>query len=140
MENSEEEVKKRRYYKIEAGREYTIKRKDIEYNGETITNYTIGFPKKHGNHLKYLYKRVYFNPYADLKNNTKILINDFYEDGVENKKDAYNPIWYIVILDYEVTEEPSDTNDALIEYQNNVNNNEIEERQNNVNNEDLILF
>ena len=139
MDNNEE-YKDRKRYKVEVGREYTIKRKDVEYQGDTITNYSIGFPKKHGNHSKYLYKRIYFNPPADLKNNTKILINDLYEDVVENRKDAYNPIWYIVILDYEITEEPSDTNDAIIEYQNNVNNSEIEERQNNINNDDIILF
>lgn len=137
MENNEEQFVEDRHYKVKAGRVYTIKRIDVEWKDTVIHNYSIGFPKKIKGNTQYFYKTIRFGvgKVVELKNNTKILINSFFEDCRRNPRDKYVDIFDIVITDYEVVEEPSDENENLIEYQNNVqsNNNSIVE-------DDLITF
>lgn len=139
MENNEEQqFVEDRHYKIKAGKVYTIKRIDVEWNDNIIHNYSIGFGKKIKGNVQYFYKHVRFGvgSIVELKNNTKILINEFFEDCRRNPKDKYNDIFDIVITDYEVVEEPSDENESIMEYQNNIqsNNNSI------IEDDDLITF
>lgn len=140
MENNEEQsFIEDRHYKIKAGKVYTIKRIDVEWKDSIIHNYSIGFGKKIKGNTQYFYKHIRFGvgSVVELKNNTKILINEFFEDCRRNPRDKYNDIFDIVITDYEVVEEPSDENENLIEYQNNIqsNNNSIIEDD-----DDLITF
>ena len=135
MENNEEFVEDR-HYKVRAGKVYTIKRKDAKYDGGTVANYSIAIPKKIGNADRYFYKKVRFKKDVEVKDGTKILLNVFFEDVLENKRDPFNPIWHIFVQDFEVVEEPEDTNTAILEYQNNLTNEEVEMKQNS----DLITF
>jgi hypothetical protein len=136
--NEEQEFIEDRHYKLKAGKVYTIKRIDVEWKDTIIHNYSIGFSKKIKGNIQFFYKHVRFGvgSIVELKNNTRILINEFFEDCRRNPRDKYNDIFDIVITDYEVVEEPSDEIDDLIEYQSNIqdSNNSI------VEDDDLITF
>lgn len=140
MNNNEgQEFVEDRHYRLKAGKVYTIKRVDVEWNDKIIHNYTIGFGKQNKGKTEYFYKHIRFGvgKEVELKNNTKILINSFFEDCRKNPKDKYNDIFDIVITDFEVVEEPSDENENLIEYQSNIQSN----NNSNINDDnDLITF
>lgn len=137
--NQEQEFVEDRHYRLKAGKVYTIKRTDVEWQDKIIHNYSVGFGKNNKGKMEYYYKHIRFGvgKIVELKNNTKILINEFFEDCRRNPKDRYNDIFDIVITDFEVVEEPSDENENLIEYQSNIQN-----HNNVVNNDDddLITF
>ena len=134
MENNQEFVEDR-HYKIQCGRVHYIRRKDYEYDGKTITNYFIPVLKKTNNATLNYNKKVRFKTGVELKDNTQILILNMFEDVMKNNKDPYNPVWHLMITDFEVVEEPDDTTDAIMDYQNNIETN-YEEKGN----DDLITF
>ena len=130
MENNEEnKFVEDRHYKIRVGNEYCIRRRDVEYEGRTISNYYIPCIKTLGGVKYYFNKKVRFKNEVSLKDKTKILIKNMFEDVFENKKDKSNPIWNLFILDFEIIEEPDDVNDAILDYQNNVKNMEIDKER-----------
>lgn len=137
MENNEEQVIENKEYKVRRGRVYTIKRLDYTWNDKKIYNYSIGFPKKVKGTTEYFYKHIRFGvgKPVELKNNTKILINAFFEDCRRNPRDKYSDIFDIVVTDFEVVEVPSDENENIIEYQSNVQDNNKQ-----ANNYDDFLF
>lgn len=136
MENNQEETfVEDRHYKIQCGKVYYVRKSEYEYNGEIVANYKIPVLKKVNNRDMTFYKKVRFKNGVDIKDNTQILILNMFEDVMQNKKDPYNPIWHIMITDFEVVEEPDDTTDAIMEYQNNIET-KIEKKGN----DDLITF
>lgn len=141
MQNNEEVKEKTfeedRHYRVRVGKEYYIRRRDVEYNDKIISNYFIACSKTI-NGAKFTFpKKVRFKSDVVLKDNTKILIKDMFEDVMENKKDRANPFWHIFILDFEIVEEPDDMNEAILDYQNNVENIKIDrDREEN----DFVLF
>ena len=116
MEN-QEEVKPKRYYRIEAGDKVKIKRTD--FNGYTF--YKVPLTKKNKNGAKETYeKTVVFPKDADIPDGSYVRIKDFYEDMYFGKVDRFNPIWTIRELDYEIVDEEVDENSAIADYLNEV--------------------
>lgn len=138
MQNNEEIGKgEDRHYKIRCGEEYYVRRKDVEYGDIIINNYFIPCSKTMKGTKFYFNKKVRFKTGVVLKDRTKILIKDMFEDVYENKKDKANPIWNLFILDFDIVEEPDDMNGAILDYQNNVEITRIDrERQEN----DFLTF
>lgn len=136
MKMNNEEFVEDRHYKVQCGQVYYIRRKDIEYNGSTFCNYYIPCLKTSGGTRLNFNKKVRFKKGVELKDNTQILIINMFEDVMKNPKDAYNPIWHLMITDFEVVEEPDDTTDAIMDYQNNLELEKNIEREN----DDLITF
>lgn len=136
--NEEQEFIEDRHYRIRAGKVYTIKRADVQWNDTVIHNYSIGLCKTIKGKNEYFYKHIKFGvgKPVELKNNTKILLHSFFEDFRRNPKDRYNDLFELVITDFEVVEEPSDENENLMEYQSTLQNNNNVVNDNN----DLITF
>lgn len=112
MEN-QEEVKPKRYYKIEPGDKVKIKRTD--FNGYTF--YKVPLTKKNKNGVKETYeKTVVFPKDTDIPDGSYVRIKDFYEDMYFGKVDKYNPIWTIRVLDYELLGDEINEETALSDY------------------------
>lgn len=96
MENNEEN--KGIGYKIEAGKQYRLWRKD--YNGRTYYNIQISQKNYDGTISKW-YRPVTFKQGIELPNETDIVIKKAIENLRPNAKDPYNPITSLMILEYE---------------------------------------
>lgn len=95
-------------YKIMAGDIVTIRSKTIESKGKQYTFYHVEVPAKTQNNTKIYYKKeVSFKKDVSLEDRTRIKINSLFEAARYNPIDKFNPIWKIVITDYEVIEEPN---------------------------------
>lgn len=131
MENNEEKkFIEDKHYKVKCGNEYYVRKKTIESGDLVISNYYIVCKKRIDGRDVSFPKKVRFRSGVELKDNTKIVIKDFFEDVMENKKDKFNPIWHIFIKDFEIIEEPDDMNGAIIDYQDKLDNLRIDnERQ-----------
>lgn len=107
----QEEVKQNRPYKIMVGDIITIYRRDFDYNGKTIVNYSTPIKKiEYDKTVNFYYKNIKFKSGTMLDNKTSIKINNMFEDVTKNKKDPYNPVWSLFILDYEIVEKSSNEN------------------------------
>ncbi len=117
-----DENKPKRHYKIEAGDVVTIYRNDF---GE-YTFYKVSIPKKAKDGSKtYFSKNVAFRKGTDIKDKTKIKINDFYEDVYARSGDKYNANWTLFISEYEIVGE--DASFAIDQYHQEISeNNNIE--------------
>lgn len=116
--------KHERHYKVEVGD--TI----IVYKSEILNNvyYKTMITKKNQDGTKTrFYKDLKFRSGVNLENKTAIKINSMFEDVRPNPKDKYNPIYFLVILDFEIVENPFDKNDAIKTYNNEVNDKEVDD-------------
>lgn len=133
MENNEETTfVEDRHYKIQCGRTYYVRKKTFtKDDGTTFSAYYIPVQKINGNTKFNFRKLVRFKKGIEIKDNTKILINNMFEDVKSNPKDEYNPIWNLMITEFDIVEEPDDLNEAIKDYQNNLDNTKIDnEREN----------
>lgn len=111
----------RRHYKVEVGDYVIIHKKTFgEYNFYSIN---LGKKKPDGQY-EYYPKSVMFKKGTDLEDGTRIRILDFFEDVRKNKRDLYNPIWSLFILDYEIIQTPSEGT-AFEDFQNSLDSEEI---------------
>lgn len=107
----EEEKLPKRHYKIEEGDVITVFRTDM--NGFTF--YKAGLQKKmYDGTKKYFTKSLAFPKGTDIADKTRIKVLSFFEDVRENKNDKYNPIWSLMITEYEIVE--NDNTEALNEF------------------------
>lgn len=57
---------------------------------------------------KYFYKTIRFKNGVDIPDRTKIRILNFFEDVAPNKKDKWNPYWFLFITNFEIVDEELD--------------------------------
>lgn len=132
----EVETRKDTPYRINVGDEIKVHRFDLAKDGKIIPLYWTVVTKNEYGKKAFYRKTLKFKKDVNVKDGSVIRINDMFEDAIKNHKDAYNPIWCLVIIDYEVLEE-KDNNDtrAMIDYQQN-----ISENKDNSIYDDLIVF
>lgn len=118
MEDKEEYIG----YKIDTKHNYKIYSQ--EYNG--VKYYKIMIQKKNYDGTKTnFYKQVRFVKCKGPNDGEIIKIKKGFEDVRENKNDRYNPIWELVIMEYEVVQNDAiDEKQAFAEFQNNLKENE----------------
>lgn len=118
MEDKEEYIG----YKIDTKHNYKIYSQ--EYNG--VKYYKIMIQKKNYDGTKTnFYKQVRFVKCKGPDDGEIIRIKKGFEDVRENKNDRYNPIWELVIMEYEVVQnDVVDEKQAFAEFQNNLKENE----------------
>lgn len=118
MEDKEEYIG----YKIDTKHNYKIYSQ--EYNG--VKYYKIMIQKKNYDETKTnFYKQVRFVKCKGPNDGEIIKIKKGFEDVRENKNDRYNPIWELVIMEYEVVQNDAiDEKQAFAEFQNNLKENE----------------
>ena len=118
----EEEQKRTRHYKVEAGDTIVIERVDVK----EYTFYKVSLPKRINENQVLYFKKPILLPAGDsLPDGTRILVKDFFEEVRENPKDKYNPIWQLRILDYEIIED-TPSNDIISEYNEMMSENSID--------------
>ena len=124
MENKEEY---RIYRKVEAGRKVRIFKNT--YNDQNYYRIQI----KQTNYDKtedIFYVPVQFKKGVELDNQTDIIIKCAYENCRTNKLDQYNPIYYLVITDFEIVEREEQVQaQAYKDFQDNLNANENEQQE-----------
>lgn len=118
MEDKEEYIG----YKIDTKHNYKIYSQ--EYNG--VKYYKIMIQKKNYDGTKTnFYKQVRFVKCKGPDDGEIIKIKKGFEDVRENKNDRYNPIWELVIMEYEIVQNDAiDEKQAFAEFQNNLKENE----------------
>lgn len=138
MENSEEiidsieeeqevEKPKKKTYKVNLGDTIVVRRTDVETEGKIFSFYYTTVAKKEYGSTKYYKKILKFKKGISLKDKTTIKINDMFEDAMMNKKDRYNAIWCLVILDFEIImENDNNSQQAILDYQQNISENKEE--------------
>lgn len=107
-------------YKILCGHKYLVYRS--EYGGSIFYKIKITKTSRDNTNTKITaYKNVSFankNKDCNIKNETVIIPTKIMEDFFFSKKDSYNAIWYVVILDWEVVRDEEELlNDAIDNYQ-----------------------
>lgn len=114
-----EENKPKRHYKIEPGDNIYVYRNQV---GDNVFYKTmVSNTNKDGTKARF-YKEIKFKSGVSLDNKTLIKVNEFFECVRNNPNDKYNPIFYLLILDFDILENPFDKNDAIYNYNNNQNN------------------
>lgn len=93
-------------YKINIGDIIQVKKQAVtSKNGQKFNFYSASVPKKeHNGTISYYKKGLNFKSGVELENNTMIKIYGMYENVRSNKRDPYEPIWYLCITDFEVIE------------------------------------
>ena len=120
-----EEKEDRIYRKVEAGRKVRIFKNT--YNDQSY--YRIQIKQKNYDDTEDIfYVPVQFKKGIELENQTDIIIHTAYENCRKNKKDDYNPIYYLVITDFEKVEREEQVQaQAIKDFQNNLYENEQED-------------
>lgn len=117
-------MQEKRPYKIMLGDNIIVYRNDV--NGNVYYKTMVSKTNRDGTKARF-YKDLKFKSGVNLQNKTMIKINNMFEDIRENPKDKYNPIFYLVILDFEIVENPFDKNNAINTYNNEINKEEIDD-------------
>ena len=118
-----EQEEYRIYRKIEPGHKYRVFKTTYNDNNYykiqiTQTNYDKTKTK--------FYQQVTFKRGVELSNETDIIIKQAYENCRENPKDKYNPVFYLVINDFEIVERQEQIEaKAFDEFRDNLNEIEI---------------
>lgn len=109
-------------YKVMPNVKYRVWRK--EWNN--VVYYSIQVSQKnYDDTVSKWYKPVNFKKGEDIPNETDIIIKKAVENLRENKKDPYNPISSLMILDYEIVEnEKALQNQAYSDFRDNLDENE----------------
>jgi len=97
------------YYKIMPGKRYRVFRTDFQKDGKTFAFYKIAVTQKKydGTEEKY-YKNIRFSKGVELDNETDIIINEAFENLIEDKNDKYNHKSYLQITNFEKCEKQED--------------------------------
>ena len=117
-------MQEKRPYKIMIGDNIIVYRNDV--NGNAYYKAMLTKTKQDGTKARF-YKDLRFRNGVNLQNKTMIKINNMFEDVRENPKDKFNPIFSLVILDFEVVENPFDKNTAINTYNSEINKEEIDD-------------
>lgn len=119
----EEEQQSRIYHKIEPDRKYRVWKKtynDVDYYKIKIQQ------KNYDESVDTFYQEVRFKKGVSIPNETDIKIKKAYENCRKNPKDEYNPIFYLLIVDFEQLEsQEQKTKNALDEFNDIMDENEI---------------
>lgn len=112
----QEEREDKIFHKIEAGKKYRVWKKttnDVNYYSIQATQ------KNYNGTTDKFYLAVQFKKGVELTNGTDIIIHCAYENLRNNPKDQYNPIYYLVITDFEIVERQEQIEEqALNDYNN----------------------
>lgn len=115
----QEEKEDKIFHKIEAGKKYRVWKKtvnDINYYSIQATQ------KNYDDTTDKFYLAVQFKKGVELMNETDIIIHCAYENLRKNPKDPYNPMYYLLITDFEVVERQEQiTQQALNDYNEAIN-------------------
>lgn len=112
------------FRKIEAGKKYRVFKST--HNDRDF--YRIQIQQKNYDGTKDIfYESVQFKKNINLPNETDIIIKNAYENCRANPLDKYNPIFYIVITDFEIVERQEQIEQqALEEYRNGLDENSMD--------------
>lgn len=124
-----EEKQDKIYHKVEAGRKVRIFKNT--YNDQNYYRIQVK-QKNYDNTEDIFYVPVQFKKGIELDNQTDIIIKCAYENMRKNKKDEFNPIYYLVITEFEKVENEEQAQaQAYKDFQNNLyeNEQEIDESQ-----------
>ena len=89
------------YRKIEAGRKVRVFKNT--YND--VNYYRVQIQQKNYDDTKDIfYVNLQFKKGVELDNETDIIIKTAFENCRKNPKDQYNPIYYLVVTDFEIVE------------------------------------
>lgn len=118
MEEKEDKI----YHKVEAGKKIRVFKNtynDVDY-------YKVQVKQKHYDNTEDIfYVPLQFKKGTTLNNETDIIIKEAYENMRENPKDKYNPIYYLVVTDFEIVEREDQVQaQAYKDFQDNLNENE----------------
>lgn len=109
----------KRPYKIMLGDKVKVLRTEVK----NFVFYKTEVSQKQPNgKLKKYYKRLTFKKDVDLPNNSFIILNNFFENIVDNKYDKYNPISVLFVEDFEIVTDSAEKKEAIKEFQKNLKN------------------
>lgn len=121
----EEKIVSKRPYSVMLDDIVYIKREDVNWQGKELTFYKVQINKGKGNERETYYKPVKFRKGIEVENNAKIRIIDFFETC--RHLDKYHDEFGLFISDFEYVSSESQTNQALEEYNNEINDSEYNE-------------
>ena len=108
------------YHKIEPGKKYRVWKKtynDVDYYKIKVQQ------KNYDKTVDTFYQEIHFKKNVSVPNETDIIIKEAFENCRKNPKDTFNPIFYLVITDFEKVENQEQiTKDALDEFNDTVEN------------------
>ena len=121
-EETKEEKKEHRSYKIMEGDTIFVRRTDIVSGaGKPYTFYHTVIANKNGEGKKEYFRKVLnFKKNVVLEDNTRIKILGMFETVRHNPKDSKHPIWGLFISEFDVIDEPNyfqDKQSDIEEYQ-----------------------
>lgn len=118
----QEEKENKIYHKIEAGRKVRVFKST--YNDRNYYKVQVK-QKNYDDTEDIFYVPLQFKKGVELENQTDIIIKEAYENMRKNPKDEYNPIYYLMITEYEVVEREEQVQaQAFKEFQDNLYANE----------------
>ena len=118
-----EQEEYRIFRKIEPGHKYRVFKST--FNDQVFYKIQITQTNYDKTKTKF-YQSVNFKRGVELDNETDIIIKEAYENCRKNPKDEYNPIFYLVINDFEIVERKEQIEaNALDEFRENLNEIEI---------------
>lgn len=113
-----------RPYKINIGDIIKIHRQDFNSGGKQFVFYSTVVKKTEKDGTTGYYSKELSMPSGtDLKDGVKIKIMNMFEDVRKNKKDRYQPVWQLHILDYKVIDENISNSELLSNYANDLEEN-----------------
>lgn len=120
MEENQDKI----YHKVEAGRKIRVFKNT--YNDQAY--YRVQVKQKNYDRTEDIfYVPIQFKKGIVLDNETDIIIHSAYENMRKNPKDDYNPIYYLVITDFEIVERQEQLEkQAYADFQQNLYENENE--------------
>lgn len=122
MEEKEDKI----YHKVEAGKKVRIFKNT--YNDQIYYRIQVK-QKNYDDTQDIFYVPVQFKKGVELDNETDIIIHTAYENMRKNKLDQYNPIYYLVITNFEIVERKEQVEaQAYKDFQDNLYENENEEQ------------
>lgn len=113
------------YHKVEAGRKIRVFKNT--YNDQVY--YRVQVKQKNYDKTEDIfYVPLQFKKGVVLENQTDIIIHSAYENMRKNPRDEYNPIYYLVVTDFEIVERQEQVEkQAYADFQQNLYENEIGE-------------
>lgn len=132
MENYLDEENRKanpRPYRINIGDIIKINRQDITYNNRNYTFYSTTVPIRNSKREITTYKKnINFKLGVEVSNGTYIKINNMREKARINKKDKYEPVWFLFISDFDIVpiQDVPDEEQSLKEYQKQIEDSKVD--------------
>ena len=117
------EIEYKIYHKVEAGRKIRVFKNT--YNDQVY--YRVQVKQKNYDKTEDIfYVPLQFKKGVVLENQTDIIIHSAYENMRKNPRDEYNPIYYLVVTDFEIVERQEQVEkQAYADFQQNLYENEL---------------